>query len=201
MVSAMAAMTASVSPSRQETTIVNTTPTMIAMTARRCHARILGLAERWARLPRRWPMPGGRGLSSAGSAGATTSFHVGLGGSAAGLMGTTTSSLAPSGSSRSAGSSGGAQSKNEGPSSGSSASAEASGAAARLGPVAAPPPGHAAGVPEDGVPEDGVAEDGVAEDGVAEDGVAEDGIPAAGEPAPPALFGAAPRDGAPSGAA
>jgi len=57
---------ASVSPSRQETTIVNTTPTMIAMMARRCHTRIRGSAERCARLPRLWPIPGRRGWSPGG---------------------------------------------------------------------------------------------------------------------------------------
>src|ERR1700689_94300 len=68
MVSAMAATMASVSPSRQVTTNVNTPPTMTAMMARRCHARIRGFADRCARLPRRWPIPGCCGSPPAGPA-------------------------------------------------------------------------------------------------------------------------------------
>jgi hypothetical protein len=81
MVSKMAARMASVSPHRQETTIVNITPTTVAMMARRCQARIRGLPERCASLPRCWPMlscggssprgltTGSRGGSSADSGG------------------------------------------------------------------------------------------------------------------------------------
>src|SRR5450755_4396241 len=82
MVSAMAATTASVSPSRQDTRTENATPTTIAMMARRHQTRILGLAARCATLPRRSPMPGRGGSPPAGSTGVTTSFHGALGGSA-----------------------------------------------------------------------------------------------------------------------
>src|ERR1035441_6131755 len=82
MVSAMAATTASVSPSRQDTRTENATPTTIAMMARRHQTRILGLAARRATLPRRSPMPGRGGSPPAGSTGVTTSFHGALGGSA-----------------------------------------------------------------------------------------------------------------------
>ncbi len=71
----MAATTASVSPSRQETTMVNTTPTTTAMRARRCHPRILGSADRWARLPSRWPMPSRRGSPSLATGVTTGSRH------------------------------------------------------------------------------------------------------------------------------
>ena len=80
MVSAMTATTASVSPSCQDTRIENATITMTAMTARSCQVRILGSADKWARFPRCWPMPGDRGLPSASSTGVTTGFHSGLAG-------------------------------------------------------------------------------------------------------------------------
>ena len=87
MVSAMTATTASVSPSCQETRIENATMTMTATTIRSRQTRILGLADRWARLPRRWPMPGDRAPAPASSTGVTTGFHSGLGGSAASAAG------------------------------------------------------------------------------------------------------------------
>ena len=84
MVSAMMAMTASVSPNCQETRIENATRMRTATTTRSRQIRILGFAARWARFPRRWPMPGGcvpvAPLTS--STGVTTSFHSDLGGSA-----------------------------------------------------------------------------------------------------------------------
>ena len=79
MVSAMIATTASVSPSCQDTRIENATRMTTATMARNCQIRILGLADRWARLPRRGPVPRD---SSASSTGVTTGFHSGFGGSA-----------------------------------------------------------------------------------------------------------------------
>src|ERR1039457_4943634 len=79
MVSAMAATTASVSPSRQDTRTENATPTTIAMMARRHQTRILGLAARCATLPRRSPMPGRGGSPPAGSAGGAPRLPRGLG--------------------------------------------------------------------------------------------------------------------------
>ena len=87
MVSAMTATTASVSPTCQETRIENATMTMTATAIRSRQTRILGLADRWARLPRCWPMPGGRALRLASSTGVTTGFHSGLAGSAASAAG------------------------------------------------------------------------------------------------------------------
>src|ERR1700733_11218494 len=77
MVSAMAASTARVSPSCQETTIENTTPTMIAMMARRCQARILGSEDRCATLPTRRPMPSPGGSASAPTGVITTCRALG----------------------------------------------------------------------------------------------------------------------------
>ena len=62
MVSAMMAITATVSPNCQETRIENATRTRTATTTRSRQTRSLGLADRWARLPRCWPMPGGCAL-------------------------------------------------------------------------------------------------------------------------------------------
>ena len=79
MVSAMTAMTASVSPTGQLNRIENATMMMTATMARSRHTRILGSAYRWARFPLCSPMPGGRDRSpSASSTGVTTGFHSGL---------------------------------------------------------------------------------------------------------------------------
>src|SRR5208337_904412 len=58
MVSAMMAITASVSPNCQETRIENATKMRTATTIRSRQTRILGCRARWARFPRYWPMPG-----------------------------------------------------------------------------------------------------------------------------------------------
>ena len=81
MVSATMARTASVSPNCQETRIEIATKMMAATTIRSCQTRILGFADRWARFPRCWPMPGGRGAPLTSSTGVTTGFHSNLGGS------------------------------------------------------------------------------------------------------------------------
>ena len=81
MVSATMARTASVSPNCQETRIENATRMRTATTTRSCQTRILGCADRWARFPRRWPMPGGWDAPLTSSTGVTTSFHSDLGGS------------------------------------------------------------------------------------------------------------------------
>src|SRR5437763_6301241 len=77
MVSAITASTASVSPRRQDTRMLNATAMMIAMMARHCQVRILGLADRCARLPRRWPMPSFPGSPPGAATGVTTGRHVG----------------------------------------------------------------------------------------------------------------------------
>src|SRR5208337_1964018 len=82
MVSAMMAITASVSPNCQETRIENATKLRTATTIRSRQTRILGCRARWARFPRYWPMPGGVRLApSTSSTGVTTAFHSDLGGS------------------------------------------------------------------------------------------------------------------------
>src|SRR5271166_1250897 len=82
MVSAMMAITASVSPNCQETRIENATKMRTATTIRSRQTRILGCRARWARFPRYWPMPGGVRLApSTSSTGVTTAFHSDLGGS------------------------------------------------------------------------------------------------------------------------
>src|ERR1700760_3243388 len=77
----MIATMASVSPSFQDTRYQNTPKMTTATTTRSSQTRILGLAASWARLLRGWPMPG-RGSPAASSAGLTTGFHSGFGGSA-----------------------------------------------------------------------------------------------------------------------
>ena len=82
MVSAMTAMTASVSPNCQENRIENATMMRTATMTRSRQTRILGSVARWARFPRRWPMPGGSSVPPTSSTGVTTGFHSDLGGSA-----------------------------------------------------------------------------------------------------------------------
>src|SRR6201994_4844969 len=77
----MIATMASVSPSFQDTRYQNTPKMTTATTTRSSQTRILGLAASWARRLRGWPMPG-RGSPAASSAGLTTGFHSGFGGSA-----------------------------------------------------------------------------------------------------------------------
>src|ERR1700750_2266268 len=77
----MIATMASVRPSFQDTRYQNTPRMTTATTTRSSQTRILGLAANWARLLRGWPMPG-RGSPAASSAGLTTGFHSGFGGSA-----------------------------------------------------------------------------------------------------------------------
>src|SRR5580692_4643290 len=77
MVSAVSTSPARVSPSCQETKIEATTPTMIAMMARRCQARILGSEDRCATLPTRRPMPSPGGSASAPTGVITTCRALG----------------------------------------------------------------------------------------------------------------------------
>src|SRR5690348_17313104 len=77
----MIATMASVSPSFQDTRYQNTPRMTTATTTRSSQTRIRGLAASWARLLRGCPMPG-CGSPAASSAGLTTGFHSGFGGSA-----------------------------------------------------------------------------------------------------------------------
>src|SRR6185312_2155480 len=77
----MIATMASVRPSFQDTRYQNTPRMTTATTTRSSQTRILGLAASWARLLRGWPMPG-CGSPAASSAGLTTGFHSGFGGTA-----------------------------------------------------------------------------------------------------------------------
>src|SRR6266568_6942648 len=134
----MIATMASVSPSFQDTRYQNTPRMTTATTARSCQIRILGLAASRARLPPRWPMPGCASPPPlrASSAGLTTGFHSGFGGSARPADGSPAGRSAPEGSapegSPAEGSAGGDQSHN-------GRSADSGSAAAGSGPVASAP--------------------------------------------------------------
>ena len=132
---------ASVSPSFQDTRYQNTPRMTTATTARSCQIRILGLAASWARVPPRWPMPGCASPPTpppprASSAGLTTGFHSGFGGSAR-PADSSPAEGSPAGGSGAERSTGGDQSHN-------GRSADSGSAAAGSGPVASAPATSAA---------------------------------------------------------